>query len=290
MPRTLKKPTTFPEQLEILKARGCVVEDETFCLKTLSTVNYYRLSAYFLPFKTAADKYVPGTSFNRICRLYDFDKELRSAIFSAIEEIEIFLRCQISYHFSHKYGPLGYLDKGNFSKVHDHEKFTRHIEREIAQNKKIPFIKHHSENYGGHFPLWVLIEIFTFGMLSFFFCDLKPGDMKSLSRELFGNSHKNISSQIHACSVMRNICAHYWRLYYRNFSAIPGGVRRDETSKRKLWAQLLCVKSLFPSAAKWNSLYAARFANLLDEFQCDVSPGHIGFPQNWREELFKQPS
>lgn len=64
-----------------------------------------------------------------------------------MEEIEGFLRCRLSYHFSHKYGPLGYREEANFSKRHNHEKVTRRLEKEIAQNAKLLFVRHHMEHY-----------------------------------------------------------------------------------------------------------------------------------------------
>lgn len=47
----LKKPTTYEEQLKILESRGAFVSDEVFCLQKLAEINYYRFSAYFLPFR-----------------------------------------------------------------------------------------------------------------------------------------------------------------------------------------------------------------------------------------------
>ena len=136
-----KNPTdcvlTFDQQLELLKSRGCKIEDEAFARELLSRVSYYRLSEYFLPFKTASGDYKVGTSFSKVCRLYNFDQELRSIIFDAIEEIEVFLRCRISYYFSLKYGSLGYLDKMNFSNKHDHTSFLQHVKRRTKQNRQV---------------------------------------------------------------------------------------------------------------------------------------------------------
>ena len=47
----VKKPATFQEQLQKLKDRGCIIEDESFAMEVLKNINYYRLSAYFIPFK-----------------------------------------------------------------------------------------------------------------------------------------------------------------------------------------------------------------------------------------------
>lgn len=158
----VKNPTTFEEQIEQLKKHGCIIDDYDFCMAKLHVVNYYRLSAYFLPFKNRDDKYIPGTTFSKIFAIYEFDRELRNLLFSAIEEIEVFWKCQLSYFHSHKYGSLGYLDKNNFSDKHNQPKFLKLLDKELENHKKSLFVKHHFEKYDGNFPLWVISELFTF--------------------------------------------------------------------------------------------------------------------------------
>ena len=87
----LKPPTTYNQQIAKLRSRGCLVTDVPFCEKVLSRINYYRLSAYFLPFRKSDGTYMPGTDFNTIYQIYEFDRNLRNLLFSAIEEVEIYL-------------------------------------------------------------------------------------------------------------------------------------------------------------------------------------------------------
>ena len=75
-------------------------------------------------------------------------------------------------------------------KEHDAEKFRSNIAREISSNKRSAFVKHHNVQYGGHFPVWVIVELFTFGMLSRFYSDLKIADRKKLEKELYGTVPK----------------------------------------------------------------------------------------------------
>ena len=88
----LKKPTTYKEQLMLFKQRGCIVEDDNFALKTLENVNYYRLTAYFLPFKKADDNYIQGTSFTNVIDIYEFDRRLRILLLSLLEGLETRLK------------------------------------------------------------------------------------------------------------------------------------------------------------------------------------------------------
>lgn len=48
----LKPPKTFEEQLDILHQHGLIIDDPARALIILSKVNYYRFSAYLLPFKS----------------------------------------------------------------------------------------------------------------------------------------------------------------------------------------------------------------------------------------------
>lgn len=38
----IKEPTTFGKQVEILKERKLIIEDDNFALNVLSKINYYR--------------------------------------------------------------------------------------------------------------------------------------------------------------------------------------------------------------------------------------------------------
>ena len=57
----MKSPKTYEEQVEIIKRKGFIVDDDETCKSFLKQANYYRLSAYFLPFRNA-----DGTYFENI--------------------------------------------------------------------------------------------------------------------------------------------------------------------------------------------------------------------------------
>lgn len=136
-----KPPLKYEEQLEKLKKRGCIINDDKKCISILESVNYYRLSAYFLPFKLDNGNYKEGLSFERVFSIYEFDRKLHGILFNALEETEIFLRSKIAYFHAHKYGALGYMDKSNFSvKAELHENFIENFKREIDKNKNILFL------------------------------------------------------------------------------------------------------------------------------------------------------
>lgn len=283
----MKEPTTYTEQLAKLKERGCVIENESACCEVLEAVNYYRLSAYVLPFKGVDQRYKDGTTFSKVYRIYEFDRKLRGILFSAVEEVEIFLRSRFAYYHAHKYGATGYLDSSNYSDRHNAEKFNRTLQREIENNKKVLFVKHHLEKYGGVFPIWAVVELFTFGMLSYFYADMITQDKKQLAERLYQTTPKNLTSWLRCCTDLRNVCAHYGRLYYRIFPAIPAGLDLKDAAKRRLWGAVLVLKSLYPNASKWNSEVLSSVHALFDEYAEDIDLYHMAFPADWLERLRK---
>lgn len=283
----IKKATTYEEQLEILRNRGAIIIDDAFCRQKLAEINYYRLTAYFLPFRQEDGSYVEGTSFHKVYRIYEFDRKLRRILFAAVEEVEIYLRAKLAYLHAQKYGPLGYLDAGNFSLRHQSDKFYENIEREIQNNSKALFVKHHVTKYNGKFPVWVIVELFTLGMLSRFYADMITVDKKELAKSLYSTTPKNLISWLRCVTDLRNICAHYGRLYYRIFTASPAGFNMPESSKRRLWGTLLTLKELYPEKEKWNSETLEAIMALVEEYCGDIDLYHIAFPADWKDQLRK---
>lgn len=284
----VKPATTFDEQLELLKKRNCLIVDPVFCKEVLKKVNYYRFSAYFLPFRLEDGTYREGTSFQRVYRIYEFDRKMRRILFSAIEQVEIYLRTQLAYYHSHKYGPLGYMDAANYHKKHNHERFKQFFFDEVKHSKNVLFVKHHCEKYDGNFPIWVATELFSFGMLSYFYGDMKTSDKKALAKELYDTTYRNLDSWLRCCTDLRNICAHYGRLYYRIFTAIPATPEGFTiTLGRRLFDNIEMLKFLYPDRNIWNSEVVTAITTLIEEYHGDIELNHIGFPADWEDYIKK---
>jgi abortive infection bacteriophage resistance protein len=128
--KNLKPPTSFSQQVTLLKQRGLVITDEVEAKCFLEKVNYYRFSAYLLPYRSG-EYYRTGVSFPTIKRLYEFDRRLRGLILSIFKPLEVMLRTTIAYHHSHTHGANGYYSPEAFAKVSYHERFLIEFERAV---------------------------------------------------------------------------------------------------------------------------------------------------------------
>ncbi|NBJ89938.1 Abi family protein [Acutalibacter sp. 1XD8-36] len=272
------------QQLEKIAKRGCIIDDEQSALEFLKRVNYYRLTAYFLPFKTQEDKYISGTNFSQVVGIYQFDHDMRKLLFPVIEEIELALRSQIAYFFGHRYGALGYLDKANFSERHNHENFLEHIEREKEHNKQQPFVQHHNEKYSGKFPIWVIIELFSMGELSLFYADMKRADQKGIAKAFAVPSDKHMKSWLKNLTILRNFCAHYSRLYDAKLPGVPRtpkgfGIQLGN----RLFDYIVVLKLLYSDSIGWTNSFAPGLCATIEKYRDLIELKRIGFPADWEK-------
>jgi abortive infection bacteriophage resistance protein len=282
----IKKPTTYKQQIALIEAKGFRVEDEKSSIQFLNQANYYRLSAYFLPFKKKDGTYFSSVNFSRIQRIYEFDSRIRTLVFQAIEQIELFTRTQFSYHLAHTYGALGYLNDSTYTTRHNSEMFHSKIQACIEENKRTPVVQHHMQKYNGQFPIWVIIEFFSMGMLSYLYADMQSVDKKKLAHDSFQTSTACLESWLRCLTDLRNRCAHYSRLYYWSFPAIPKMPKDcNYTADRRLFSQLLMLKYLYPDKQRWNSHILVEIETLVTEYLPDISLKHIGFPSDWKNIL-----
>lgn len=282
----VKKATTYEEQLYKLESRGCIVSNKEKAIQALGNINYYRLTAYFLPFRNADGSYINGLSFQTVYNVCQFDGELRNLIRMAIERIELSLRSKISYYHAHKYGPLGYLDGCNYNKKHDHEKFCTLIEKAVWDNRQQPFVKHHIQKYDSQFPIWVIIELLTLGELSKFYADLERADKKAIARTVYETTDQNLESWLFCLTKLRNYCAHYARLYYSKLGTVPATPTPSPYRlKDRAFDYILLLKLLYPTPETWRQDFVQPLLELLDQYKGSVEINHLGFPYNYIELL-----
>lgn len=280
-------PMTIDEQVENLKSLGLIINDEEYAKKILNDISYFRLvKAYSLGFKPKNGNYNDGVTFEQIVELYLFNANFRQITFAEIEKIEVNVRCRIANYFAETYGVLGYKEAANFVDEEYHKTFVEDIEEEVGRNSKAPFVKNFRDNYeGGELPIYALVEVFSFGTLSKFYKNMKNADKKVVAKS-FGIGYTYLESWLESISYVRNICAHYGRLYNAKLSKTP--ILYKEYSQagignNRMFGVLLCMKQILKNDKHWN-LYVDQIKILIDKYE-KVDVKTMGFPENWKELL-----
>ena len=280
-------PMTIDEQVENLKSIGLIVDDEEYAKKILNDISYFRLvKAYSLNLKPKNGCYDKQTTFKEIVDLYLFNANFRQIIFPEIEKVEINVRCRVANFFAEQYGVLGYLQSENFADENYHAQFLKDINEEIGRNSKAPFVRNFRENYeGGNLPIYALVEVFSFGTLSKFYKNMLNKDKKAIAKS-FGVGYTYFESWLESISYVRNICAHYGRIYNAKLSKTPI-LYKEYTQvgigNNRIYGVLLCLKHLLKNDVHWN-LFVDKIELLFDKYQY-VKISTMGFPENWRELL-----
>lgn len=277
-------PMTIDEQVENLKNIGLIVDDEEYAKKILNDISYFRLiKAYSLNLKPKNGCYNKQTTFKEIVDLYLFNSNFRQLIFPEIEKVEINVRCRLANFFAEQYGVLGYLQAENFSNENYHAQFLEDIKEEVRRNSKAPFVRNFKENYeGGNLPIYALVEVFSFGTLSKFYKNMLNKDKKAIAKT-FGVGYTYFESWLESISYVRNICAHYGRIYNAKLSKTPI-LYKEYTQvgigNNRIYGVLLCLKHLLKDDDHWN-LFVDKIELLFDKYPC-VQISTMGFPENWK--------
>lgn len=162
------------QQVQTLASRGLIIDDQVSAEHYLSIIGYYRLSSYCYRFEDSpvegkrSHKFLPGTSFQDIVRIYVFDQKLRSLMLEALERFEIYARSVWSHEMSAILGSHPHMDSGNFSNQEEYFKSLVHlIEESKRAERNTEEIQHYSSSYSEPFlpPIWIIVSIMSFGEL-----------------------------------------------------------------------------------------------------------------------------
>ncbi|MBR0576742.1 Abi family protein [Proteiniclasticum sp. BAD-10] len=294
----LKPFKSFEQQLAKLRSRNLEIpkENEDFALSILMRINYYRFTAYLLPYKTEDDMYLPGTNFNTIYDIYEFDRKLRNITITLLEHIEISFRTYIAYAHSRKFGPDGYLNSSNFINKKDiktdkdfHSGFCSILKKSQESHKHRLFVMHHEDKYDGIMPLWVATEILTFANISKFYSNLNPSEKSFIKTTFIKLNVDFVENWLEGLTGIRNACAHSHRIYNEKFMNIKIMKRYAELNLdgRKFFAYVLAMKHLTMSDKEWN-LFFIELQKLVSEYFASVDLSLLGFPSNWKEVLAEE--
>ncbi|MGN0775396.1 MAG: Abi family protein [Candidatus Ventricola sp.] len=223
----VKPARSYEEQAQrLLEVHNLSVENTDRARHILSTVNYYRLTTYGKHLRRADDpeKFIDGVTLDDLYDLYQFDMGLRHQLLPVLEFFEVQLRAKVSYHLAMTYGSAGYANAANFrldkASQGMHKNLMNKFRVEVRHLDDLAFVRHHQIKYGGKFPVWAAVELFSFGMLAQLFAILIEDDQWAVSRE-YRLTPQELSALITSSVDVRNICAHYARLYNQTLDDHP---------------------------------------------------------------------
>ena len=219
---------THRQQLNILRSRGMVIKQGSQgsrVVRILERENYYNiingykelfLSQHATP--TSDEQYKPGTTFNEVYALYKFDRELRVLYLKYLLKIENTFKTVIAHEFSALYGHDNYLKIENFDistsqKISSVVQMIGDIQQELARqmSKHHEAVTHYMTQYG-YIPLWVLVNVLTFGKIEKFYKNMKPADKMTIARQ-FKLQPDELAKFMHMLALARNKCAHDERFF-----------------------------------------------------------------------------
>lgn len=286
----LKHPLTVDEQVELLKSRGLILKYENYAKQILFDENYYRfINAYSLGlYEDTSEfeiKYKNGVTFEQLHDLYQFDSRLRHIVSELLERFEIQFRSRMCYYLANKYCATCYMRPELFNNQDYHKELLRAIDREKAQQASSLIIRHHNDVYNGILPLWALIEVLSFGSISKFYCNLNKNDQEEISSYYHTNSYY-LKSWVKSFVEVRNICAHYGRLYNRSLMRPPKLYKSIRNVNNKL---VYSVFHLLIMNINNPEMVMRCCTSLRADFALHASANceEIGAPDNWYDEAIK---
>ena len=179
------------------------------------------------------------------------------------------------------------MDPSNFEDATRHSRFIADISDDVNRSDDL-FIAHHKKDLNNVFPLWVVIDVASFGVLSKFFKNMKVEDRNNISKTYIGFGRKYVENWLQSCSYCRNVAAHGGRFYNRELKACPVRLnhkRYPGISNTSAFAFVIAITNLLPSEDLRNS-----FVSSIEK--CFIKhpfalKKYVGFPEDWITVLTK---
>lgn len=225
MANSPEKPfTSLDEQIQILKHRNLIIEDESSTKSILSKYGYYKIiNGYGEQFEEEHNVdekkyYIDGTTFNDIFLQYSIDKFFSRIIIRDLLDIEQRLKTSLGYvvakdfgvyHQSHNkvtdkeiilkpsYGavdlfPTSYLDKRNYDTNNNPYSNVEELFDIISETKRDPLAYY--RDHRSHIPPWILFDQVEFGKINRYFKSLKPNTKLEILNQFINASNLEIST------------------------------------------------------------------------------------------------
>ena len=295
------------EQIDILKSRNLVIEDEEKAKNILLKENYFFINGYRHMFLEPNNnkKFIDGTTFDELYSTFIFDRNMRNIMFKHLLVVENNMKSVISYQLSKKYGykEKEYLDPKNFTqdsiKVRQVHDVLNKMKRQIRVNGKQHSATLHYLSHYGYVPMWILVKVLSFGIIAELFSILKYEDQKSIA-DIYKMDVQDLSTYLYLLASFRNLCAHEDILYnHRTQKVIPDSKYHSILNIDKIENEYAYGKNdLFAVVIMMKQLLSdSEFSEFIKEigYEIDMLDGKvkvvplnvilhkIGFPDNWRD-------
>ena len=212
MAKTFK---TLDEQIEILQRKGLVIQNVEETKDILLRENYFFVSGYRMLFMESMTNkmFLPGTTFEELYSMFQFDRHIRNIIFKNLLIIENNIKSITAYNLSKHYGirEEEYLNPKNFTNEKSRRKQVDDLLNKMKRQIRINGGQHqatmHYINKYGYIPFWIVVKILSFGIVSELYQILKPEDQKAIASD-FGVTSNQLIVYLPLLANFRNLCAH----------------------------------------------------------------------------------
>lgn len=306
MAENKKEFKTLEEQVSILEKRGMVIPDKDYARDILLRENYFFLNGYRHPFiSIGTERYIKGTTFSEVYSLFLFDRRVRNLIFKNLLIIENNIKSIISYQLSRKYGyrEEEYLKPRNFDHNPEKKRQINDLLHKMKRQVKINANQHsatlHYMNHYGYIPLWVLVKVLSFGIVSEFYSILKLEDRLQIA-SIYGIDQEELMNYLPLLANYRNLCAHEDIVYenktqrvlketkYHRLLNIPKEGDEYVKGLNDLFAIVIIMKIML-TRKEFNDIIdtfdklITDLNNNLKVISIDKILDRIGFPKNWKD-------
>lgn len=300
----------IPGQINLIKSRGLLINDETLASECLRRNGYYRLSAYWYPFREVVssvytDNFLPNSYFEDAMRLYQFDKTFKFILLDALERVEIAIRSETALLLG-SVDPFAHENPGMFNTRFttpagnsDYDWWVNQFNKHVLRSKD-PFLFHHKRKYGhsASLPIWIAIELWDFGLLSNAYFGLNFYDQSAIASRFSSSDHILLISWLRSLNYVRNVIAHHGRLWNLSLVYMPGlpqagqivefDIFRAPPGPRKKVYVVCCVLSYLTHIINPQSTWADSLKAHIKSFPSmpHASIQDMGFPTNWETHSF----
>lgn len=291
---------TYDDLLIFLQnEKNLIIENTDYARHILAKTSYFPLiTGYKDTFKNpTTGKYMDGTTFEDIYRLYQFDNELRSIFLKYMLIAERSIKSSLAYHFSATYGEnqTEYLSLSHYmptaSMQHGIQKLLHVFHYQLSHKNEHDYINHYKTKHH-NVPLWIMVQVLTIGQLSHMFDYLKASVPIKVCNDFQKIRRKDMHSFLSIMTKHRNVCAHGERFFnyvtkdsitdtliHRKLR-IPQKDGRYQMGKNDIFSEVIILKYLLDGEDFRGFYYELKHC-LKYHAPGECILALMGFPENW---------